>query len=58
VTHLKRWKFTGWLKADIFDRAIPWSWLILKEGTLHNDLNLDWQNRLSPSLHGRLNFSL
>lgn len=47
VTHLKRWTFTGWLKADIFDRAVPWSTLILKEGTLQNDLNLDWQNRLS-----------
>jgi GT2 family glycosyltransferase len=47
VSHLKIWTFTGWLKSDIFDRAIPWSRLILHEGTLNTDLNLDWQNRLS-----------
>jgi GT2 family glycosyltransferase len=47
VSHLKIWTFIGWLKSDIFDRAIPWSRLILREGTLNTDLNLNWQNRLS-----------
>jgi GT2 family glycosyltransferase len=47
VSHLKIWTFTRWLKSDIFDRAIPWSRLILQEGTLNNDLNINWQNRLS-----------
>lgn len=47
VTHLKRWTFTGWLKCDIFDRAIPWSRLILSDSHLPDDLNLDWRNRVS-----------
>ena len=47
VSHLKRWTLTGWLKSDIFDRAIPWSRLILREAHLPGDLNLDWRNRLS-----------
>ncbi len=47
VTHLKRWTFTGLLRSDIRDRAIPWCQLILREHDLPNDLNLDTRSRLS-----------
>ncbi len=47
VTHLKRWTFWGMLKADIRDRALPWSQLILRERTLPNDLNLRLSQRVS-----------
>lgn len=50
VTHLKRWTFLGWLKSDIFDRAVPWSRLILEERKFSSDLNLDWRNRLSAAV--------
>lgn len=47
VTHLKRWTFTSLLRSDIFDRALNWSRLIVKEKHIANDLNLDFRNRFS-----------
>lgn len=47
VTHLKRWTFAGLLRADIFDRAIPWTRLILQNTRLPSELNLDIRSRLS-----------
>ncbi len=44
--HLKHWTFWGWIKTDVFDRAIPWTQLILKEKSLPNDLNLKTSQRL------------
>ena len=32
-THLKRWTLLGMLRADLFDRAIPWMQLLLHRGT-------------------------
>ena len=40
VTHAKRWTLTSWLRTDIVARAVPWSDLLLREGRLHNGLNL------------------
>jgi len=31
----------------IFGRAVPWTRLILRQGRLSTDLNLDWRSRLS-----------
>jgi GT2 family glycosyltransferase len=46
ATHLKRWTFTGLLKADVWDRGVPWTELILREGKgLPNDLNLKTTER-------------
>lgn len=45
--HLKRWTLVSWLRADIRDRAIPWSLLIFESGKLVNDLNLRTSERLS-----------
>lgn len=50
VTHLKHWTFWGMLKADIKDRAIPWTELILKEQYIPNDLNLTIFQRVSALL--------
>jgi glycosyltransferase involved in cell wall biosynthesis len=48
VVHLKRWTFAGLLRADIRDRAIPWSRLIVAQGRgLPDDLNLGWRSRVS-----------
>lgn len=47
VTHLKRWNIHSLLRTDIFDRAIPWTRLILSMSQLRADLNLDWKSRLS-----------
>ena len=47
VAHLKRWTLTRWLRADIMDRAIPWTRLILSSARMPSDLNLDARSRLS-----------
>ncbi len=47
ATHLKRWTFLSLLHADIFYRALPWTRLILKAGSLINDLNLKISDRIS-----------
>jgi glycosyltransferase involved in cell wall biosynthesis len=49
VTHLKQWTFVSLLRADIFDRAIPWTRLILRDGHLPTDLNLDRKSRWSAA---------
>lgn len=50
VTHLKKWTFWGLLKADIFDRGIPWTELILRDRQMPNDLNLQLSQRVSVAL--------
>jgi glycosyltransferase involved in cell wall biosynthesis len=46
-THLKRWTFTSMVRADLFDRAIPWMQLLRARGdTLKNGpLNLRFRER-------------
>ncbi|RMF58471.1 MAG: glycosyltransferase [Calditrichaeota bacterium] len=50
VKHLKMWTLWGMLKADIKDRAIPWTELIMREKELPNDLNLKLSQRISALL--------
>lgn len=50
VTHLKRWTLPGILKSDVWDRGVPWTELILREGSLPNDLNLRTSQRVSALL--------
>lgn len=47
VTHLKRWTLWGMVRTDVFDRGIPWTRLILREGSLPNDLNTSVAQRVS-----------
>lgn len=50
VKHLKKWTFWGLLKADILDRGIPWTELILRDRHMPNDLNLQLSQRVSVAL--------
>ena len=50
VKHLKQWTFTGLIKSDILDRGIPWTELILRDGRMPNDLNLEISQRVSVAL--------
>lgn len=50
ATHLKRWTLLGLLKSDVWDRGVPWTELILREGRLPNDLNLQTAERVSALL--------
>jgi len=50
VQHLKCWTLGKMIKTDIFDRGIPWTRLILRSGSMPNDLNVRWSQRLSVVL--------
>jgi len=50
VKHLKRWDLAGLLRTDIFDRAIPWTMLMLRNGFMPNDLNLRIDQRFCVAL--------
>ncbi|MBI4228183.1 MAG: glycosyltransferase family 2 protein [Deltaproteobacteria bacterium] len=52
VKHLKQWSWSGWLKTDILNRALPWSKLIIEKGILSSDLNLKVNYRISSFLAG------
>ena len=47
VKHLKKWRFQGLMKTDIFDRALPWTRLMAQEGGIRSDLNLKIADRFS-----------
>lgn len=50
VKHLKRWTLASLLRADVSARALPWSRLILEEGSMPRDLNLRAADRASAAL--------
>ena len=50
VKHLKHWGLTSLLSSDFFDRALPWTELILRDRSLSNDLNLRYSERLGVVL--------
>lgn len=50
VKHLKRWDAFSMLKVDFFQRALPWTDLILKERHCINDLNIGMSGRASVIL--------
>lgn len=58
VTHLKRW--TPWLllRTDVFQRAAPWTRLIIRSGILPNDLNVGTRSRISVALVALLGAAL
>lgn len=57
-THLKRWTLGAVIRTDIFQRAIPWSRLILERRKAPDDLNLKGGQRLSIALVGLACLSL
>ena len=50
VKHLKRWRLAQLLRCDIFERALPWTRLILESGRLPDDLNLAVRQRIAVLL--------
>lgn len=50
VKHLKKWTWRDLVFTDIGRRAIPWTLLLLREGRLDNDLNIDSRSRWSALL--------
>ena len=50
VKHLKPYSFVSLIKSDFFDRAIPWTVLMLNNKQLANDLNLKVKHKLSALL--------
>lgn len=50
VKHLKRWSLPLLIRSDIFDRALPWTELILRERHMPDDLNLERGQRLGVAL--------
>lgn len=47
VKHLKYYSLRGLIRSDLFDRAIPWTLLILSEKGAHDDLNLKLSHKVS-----------
>jgi GT2 family glycosyltransferase len=45
-THLKTWTLVEMARTDLYDRAIPWSALLLERRRLTNDLNTNLNGRL------------
>ena len=52
VKHLKRWTLLSLVRTDIFDRALPWSRLIVEGDPLIDDLNLRVSDRVCAALTG------
>ncbi len=49
VKHLKSYSFFTLLKSDLFDRAIPWTMVMLTNRQFRADLNLRHEHRLSAA---------
>lgn len=47
VKHLKHWTGFSLLKSDFFDRALPWTALLMRYPQFANDLNVQRSSRLS-----------
>lgn len=50
VKHLKKWTLWSMLRADVRDRAIPWTELILQQHHMPDDLNLKMSQRICTLL--------
>jgi GT2 family glycosyltransferase len=50
VTHLKTWTMTSLLASDVLRRALPWTWLMLRESNVRRDLNLRYRHRVAGVL--------
>ena len=56
--HMKHWGFWNTIRTDVFQRAIPWMMLMLRDGQVGNDLNLNYKSRVATLLAGFLALSL
>jgi cellulose synthase/poly-beta-1,6-N-acetylglucosamine synthase-like glycosyltransferase len=51
-THLKSWTLPEVVRTDIFQRAVPWSYLILTGQGMNNDLNVSNAERFKAAVAG------
>jgi GT2 family glycosyltransferase len=58
VKHLKAWSLRSILVTDFFQRALPWTELILRAPSIPADLNLDHASRVSVALTGGIPLAL
>ncbi len=58
IKHLKAWTLRSMLVTDFFQRALPWTELILKAKNFPNDLNLNQSSRISVALTGGIPLAL
>jgi len=54
VKHLKHWDMLSVIRTDIFNRALPWSELIVETRLMPSDMNLRITDRVSTALTGLL----
>ncbi|HVD38068.1 MAG TPA: glycosyltransferase [Solirubrobacterales bacterium] len=47
--HLKRWTVASMVRTDFSRRGVPWTRLLLREGSGSTALNLGWRRRLSAA---------
>jgi len=47
VKHLKKWTLKNLIKTDLFQRAIPWTKLLLQKNNWENNLNIRRLDRIS-----------
>jgi GT2 family glycosyltransferase len=52
VQHRKRWSFFLWTVTDLKLRGIPWTLLLLRNGSIPNVLNIDYRSRANVALTG------
>jgi len=50
VKHLKRWTLVGMITTDIAKRGVPWSRLMLRKGSMSDDLNTTRAARMNVVL--------
>ena len=51
-THLKHWTLQEVVRTDIYQRAVPWSYLILSGRGMNNDLNVSDAERMKAGFAG------
>ena len=56
--HMKQWKFWNMIRTDIFQRAVPWVLLLLRDRRVTNHLNLNYKSRIATILAGVLGLSV
>lgn len=54
VKHMKHWQWRSLIRTDIFNRALPWSKMILETKRIPRDMNLRVSDRVSSALSGLL----
>lgn len=54
ITHLKRWTLRSMIHTDFSKRGVPWTRLMLRSGSMSNDLNTTRKARITVGFAGVL----